>query len=46
MSESAADLMVAASQDDFEDAFSVIEASLRALHDWVDEQLAIRGVVS
>ncbi|BBZ08279.1 putative low molecular weight protein tyrosine phosphatase [Mycolicibacterium doricum] len=42
----AADLMVAASQDDFEDAFSVIEASLRALHDWVDEQLAIRGVAS
>jgi protein-tyrosine phosphatase len=38
--------MVAASQDDFEDAFSVIEASLRALHDWVDEQLAIRGVAS
>lgn len=34
------------SQDDFEDAFSAIEASLPGLHDWVDEQLAIRGVAS
>lgn len=34
------------SQHDFGDAFSVIEASLPGLHDWVDEQLAIRGVAS
>lgn len=31
---------------DFEDVFAVIEASLQGLHDWVDEQLAIRGVAS
>ncbi len=29
---------------DFEDVFTVIEASLPGLHDWVDEQLAERGV--
>jgi protein-tyrosine phosphatase len=33
-------------QDDFEDVFTVIEASLPGLHGWVDEQLAIRGVAS
>jgi protein-tyrosine phosphatase len=33
-------------QDDFEDVFAVIEASLPGLHDWVDEQLASRGVAS
>jgi protein-tyrosine phosphatase len=33
-------------QDDFEDVFTVIEASLPGLHDWVDEQLAIRGIAS
>lgn len=33
-------------QDDFEDVFGVIEASLPGLHDWVDEQLASRGVAS
>jgi protein-tyrosine phosphatase len=31
---------------DFEDVFAVIEASLPGLHDWVDEQLAIRGIAS
>jgi protein-tyrosine phosphatase len=31
---------------DFEDVFDVIEASLPGLHDWVDEQLAARGVPS
>jgi protein-tyrosine phosphatase len=30
--------------DDFEDTFAVIDASLPGLHDWVDEQLAGRGV--
>jgi protein-tyrosine phosphatase len=33
-------------QDDFEDAFTVIEAALPGLHDWVDEQLAGRGIAS
>jgi protein-tyrosine phosphatase len=33
-------------QDDFEDVFTVIEASLPGLHDWVDERLAERGVAS
>jgi protein-tyrosine phosphatase len=33
-------------QDDFEDVFAVIEAALPGLHDWVDEQLASRGVAS
>ena len=28
---------------DFEDVFTVIEASLPGLHDWVDEQLAVRS---
>ena len=32
--------------DDFEDVFTVIEASLPGLHDWVDEQLAGRGIAS
>jgi protein-tyrosine phosphatase len=31
---------------DFEETFDVIEASLPGLHDWVDEQLALRGVAS
>jgi protein-tyrosine phosphatase len=30
--------------DDFEDAYDVIDASLPGLHDWVDEQLAARGL--
>jgi protein-tyrosine phosphatase len=30
---------------DFEETFAVIEAALPGLHDWVDEQLANRGVV-
>ena len=29
--------------DDFEDVFTVIEAALPGLHDWVDEQLAENG---
>jgi protein-tyrosine phosphatase len=32
--------------DDFEDVFAVIEASLPGLHDWVDQQLAGRGIAS
>lgn len=32
--------------DDFEETFSAIEASLPGLHDWVDEQLADRGLAS
>jgi protein-tyrosine phosphatase len=32
--------------DDFEDVFTVIDASLPGLHDWVDDQLADRGVAS
>ena len=31
---------------DFENTFTVIEASLPGLHDWVDERLAERGVAS
>ncbi|MBV9088565.1 MAG: low molecular weight phosphotyrosine protein phosphatase [Mycobacteriaceae bacterium] len=31
---------------DFERTFAVIEASLPGLHDWVDEQLADRGLAS
>ena len=31
---------------DFEETFAVIEASLPGLHDWVDEQLADRGLAS
>jgi len=34
------------SQGDFDDVFAVIEAALPGLHDWVDEQLAERGVAS
>jgi protein-tyrosine phosphatase len=30
--------------DDFEDVFTVIEAALPGLHDWVDGQLAGRGI--
>jgi protein-tyrosine phosphatase len=33
-------------QDDFEEVFAVIEAALPGLHDWVDEQLAGRGIAS
>ena len=33
-------------QDDFEDVFAVIEAALPGLHDWVDEQLAGRGIAN
>ncbi len=32
--------------EDFEDVFTVIEAALPGLHDWVDEQLARRGIAS
>ncbi|OBI78103.1 low molecular weight protein-tyrosine-phosphatase [Mycobacterium sp. E740] len=31
---------------DFEDVYTVIEASLPGLHDWVDEQLSSRGIAS
>lgn len=31
---------------DFAETFEVIEASLPGLHDWVDEQLVLRGVAS
>jgi protein-tyrosine phosphatase len=33
-------------QDDFEDVFTVIASALPGLHEWVDEQLATRGVAS
>jgi protein-tyrosine phosphatase len=32
--------------DDFEDVYSVIDASLPGLHRWVDEQLSHRGIAS
>ena len=32
--------------EDFEDVFTVIDAALPGLHDWVDEQLAARGIAS
>jgi protein-tyrosine phosphatase len=32
--------------EDFEETFSVIEAALPGLHQWVDEQLADRGLAS
>jgi protein-tyrosine phosphatase len=32
--------------DDFEDVFVVIDAALPGLHQWVDEQLASRGIAS
>ncbi|MGV0791111.1 low molecular weight protein-tyrosine-phosphatase [Mycolicibacterium sp. XJ1819] len=32
--------------EDFEDVYTVIEASLPGLHQWVDEQLASRGIAS
>jgi protein-tyrosine phosphatase len=32
--------------EDFEEVFTVIEAALPGLHDWVDEQLAGRGIAS
>lgn len=31
---------------DFEDVYAIIEASLPGLHQWVDEQLAGRGIAS
>lgn len=31
-------------RDDFEDVYTVIEASLPGLHDWVDERLADQGM--
>lgn len=34
------------SLEDYEETFSVIEASLPGLHQWVDEQLAERGMAS
>jgi protein-tyrosine phosphatase len=34
------------SHAEFEDTFVAIEASLPGLHDWVDEQLAERGIAS
>jgi protein-tyrosine phosphatase len=33
-------------QQDFEEVFAVIEAALPGLHDWVDKQLAERGLAS
>jgi protein-tyrosine phosphatase len=33
-------------QDDFEDVYTVIEAALPGLHEWVDEQLTDRGIAS
>jgi protein-tyrosine phosphatase len=33
-------------QEDFEEVFAVIEAALPGLHDWVDKQLAGRGIAS
>jgi protein-tyrosine phosphatase len=33
-------------QQDFEDVFAVIESALPGLHEWVDEQLAGRGIAS
>ena len=32
--------------DDFEDVFTMIESALPGLHDWVDEQLAGRGIAT
>ena len=32
--------------DDFEDVYAVIDASLPGLHQWVDAQLASRGIAS
>ena len=32
--------------EDFEEVFAVIEAALPGLHEWVDEQLAGRGIAS
>jgi protein-tyrosine phosphatase len=32
--------------EDFEDVFTVIDAALPGLHDWVDQQLAGRGIAS
>jgi protein-tyrosine phosphatase len=32
--------------DDFEEVFSVIEAALPGLHNWVDDELAGRGIAS
>jgi protein-tyrosine phosphatase len=32
--------------EDYEETYAVIEASLPGLHDWVDEQLAARGIAS
>jgi protein-tyrosine phosphatase len=32
--------------DDFEDVYAVIEAALPGLHDWVDQELAGRGIAS
>jgi protein-tyrosine phosphatase len=34
------------SHEDFEDVFAQIEAALPGLHEWVDEQLADRGIAS
>ncbi|HZA08497.1 low molecular weight protein-tyrosine-phosphatase [Mycobacterium sp.] len=34
------------SHADFQDTFAAIDASLPGLHDWVDEQLAERGIAS
>lgn len=33
-------------QADFEDVYRVIEAALPGLHEWVDQQLATRGIAS
>jgi protein-tyrosine phosphatase len=32
--------------EDFEDVFTVIDAALPGLHEWVDQQLAARGIAS
>jgi protein-tyrosine phosphatase len=32
--------------DDFEDVYSVIEAALPGLHEWVDQELTERGIAS
>jgi protein-tyrosine phosphatase len=33
------------SDEDFEETYDVIDASLPGLHDWVDQELAVRGSV-
>jgi protein-tyrosine phosphatase len=33
-------------RDDFEAVYTVIDAALPGLHDWVDEELSARGIVA